>query len=384
MDNVLRACFYLFTTMAEDDRTQVEGIHCLFVISTPRGPDVDWDFMHRIFYLMAQVFPVRLKKVHLIGIPQQRRPLAVVDLMKRATKIAGEYMMNEADGDWLLPKSKMQFYLESKPKTILDELVKEESGLTARGIPLSLGGEWSLRDCSQWCRERMMTERSCHNMQNWHQHLYHQDPRALAYAGVTRARESAVHLPGGTTAAARTELPPPPPVGGGLLAGGHDHHPPPAVLCFLSAASAFEAVGAYSCNSNSSLSGGRNAITDLLFTSQSGVAAGTPPATACAVSTITAAGVQNSHGGGGGGLMQDAGGLSFATTSTPTAAVAAAAAAVGRSAAAFGGDNDSSTVGAGIGARKSDQATHGKFDFVASETRATDTIQATSISRYLR
>ncbi|KAL7560034.1 hypothetical protein ACA910_000073, partial [Epithemia clementina (nom. ined.)] len=372
MDNVLRACFYLFTTMAEDDRTQVEGIHFLLVISTPRGPEVDWNFLHRVFYLMAQVFPVRLQKLHLIGIPQQRRPSAVVDLMKNATNIVGEYMTQDGDdgaadgsgGDWLPHKSMIQVHLESKPKTILDNLLKE--GLTARGIPLSLGGEWSLRDCSQWCRERMMMERSCQNiMQNWH----HQDQRALT-AGcmddgveVTRAGASAVSRLEETaapTAPPSSSPPPPPPppqevlagAGAGLLAGGHQDHPPAGVLCCLSASSAFEAV-VTSSRSNSNISSsttGSSHNAQLLFASRAAPAAAAATGSTATTRTIigaggstsaptttagepptTAAAVPKLSGGRSSGGSMLGGGLSLASSSTTAAAVAAAA---GRRAAA--------------------------------------------------
>ncbi|KAL7564836.1 hypothetical protein ACA910_001583 [Epithemia clementina (nom. ined.)] len=373
MDNVLRSCFYLFTTMAEDDRTQVEGIHFLLVISTPRGPEVDWNFLHRVFYLMAKVFPVRLQKLHLIGIPQQRRPSAVVDLMENATNIVGEYRKQDGDdgaadgsgGDWLPHKSMIQVHLESKPKTILDNLLKE--GLTARGIPLSLGGEWSLRDCSQWCRERMMMERSCQKiMQNWH----HQDQRALS-AGcmddgvvVTRAGASAVSRLEETaapTAAPSSSPPPPPPpkevlagAGAGLLAGGHQDHPPAGVLCCLSASSAFEAVGT-SSRSNSNINSsttGRSHNAQLLFASRAAPAAAAATGTTATTTSIigaggstsaptttagepptTAAAVPNLSGGGSSGGSMLGGGLSLA--SSPTTAAAVAAAAGRRAAAAF-------------------------------------------------
>ncbi|KAL7577746.1 hypothetical protein ACA910_010508 [Epithemia clementina (nom. ined.)] len=59
-------------------------------------------------------------------------------------------------------------------------------------------GEWSLRDCLQWCQDCMLMERSCQNIQNWH----HQDLRASAACSadgaVTRSPESAslLHIGG--------------------------------------------------------------------------------------------------------------------------------------------------------------------------------------------
>ncbi|KAL7563562.1 hypothetical protein ACA910_002229 [Epithemia clementina (nom. ined.)] len=342
MDNVLKAFFYLFATMAEDDRTQVEGIHCLLVISTPRGPEVDWNFLHRIFYLMAQVFPVRLQKLHLIGIPQQRRPSAVVDLMKNATNIVDEYRKKNGNdgaaatdggGDWLPHKSMIQVHLESKPKIILDNLLK--NGLTARGIPLSLGGEWSLRDCSQWCRERMMMERSCQNiMQSWH----HQDHRALTAgsadgAVVPRSEETAALSPPVLSGGA-----------GSLLADGPQDYPLAGVLGCLSAGLTFEAVMGDSSNSNTSSTSGRSPNAQLLFASSAvapaadaaagttttgaGGSASAPPTTADVPPTTTAA-VPNLSGAevGSGCLMLlgTGGGLSLASSTTSAAAVAAAA-----------------------------------------------------------
>ncbi|KAL7580641.1 hypothetical protein ACA910_002155 [Epithemia clementina (nom. ined.)] len=162
LDHILRACFYIFRVMAEDDSTQIEGAHCLFVVSTPRSQTVDWEFLHRISYLMTRVFPVRIKVMHLIGIPQQKRPLAVGQVMTTALGLLRQQYFVE---DWM----EVQVHVETKPKQILQELSSSSQGggvLTPRGIPLSLGGEWKLEDFSLWCQERMMWERSKH-MNRW-------------------------------------------------------------------------------------------------------------------------------------------------------------------------------------------------------------------------
>ncbi|KAL7561669.1 hypothetical protein ACA910_015411 [Epithemia clementina (nom. ined.)] len=150
MENVLRALFYLVAAMAEDDRTQVEGVHCIFVISTPRGPEVDWNFFQRVVYLMTQVFPLRLKKFHIVGFPQQRKPSELAGIMQSATNVFGQYVEV-----W---QPILQIHAEHKKKQVMTELLS--TGLTTRGLPLFLGGQWSLRDFSQWCRHRMILERS--------------------------------------------------------------------------------------------------------------------------------------------------------------------------------------------------------------------------------
>ncbi|KAL7580614.1 hypothetical protein ACA910_002131 [Epithemia clementina (nom. ined.)] len=151
MENVLRACFYLIATIAEDDRSQVEGIHCLYVVSEPRGPDVDWVFFRRLNYLITKVFPVRLNKIHLLGIPQQRRPSHLSEIMTTATNVLRQYIE-----DWM---QTVQIHMETRPKRVLNELLA--AGLTTRGIPLFLGGGWTQRDFSyDWCRERMVWERA--------------------------------------------------------------------------------------------------------------------------------------------------------------------------------------------------------------------------------
>ncbi|KAL7560250.1 hypothetical protein ACA910_015470 [Epithemia clementina (nom. ined.)] len=157
LDHVLRALFYLFATMAQDEdddyRTQVQGIHCLFIASTPRSPKVDWECWHRIYHYMANVFPVRLHKMHLVGIPHQKHPFRVIgQTMAATTNAFGQHFVGPEYQHLL------QVHIETTPKQVLKELMA--AGLTKQGIPTCLGGDWTLQDFSVWCRTRSIRERS--------------------------------------------------------------------------------------------------------------------------------------------------------------------------------------------------------------------------------
>ncbi|KAL7563561.1 hypothetical protein ACA910_002228 [Epithemia clementina (nom. ined.)] len=186
LENVLRSCFYLVTVMAEDDRSQVEGVHCIYVVSTPRGPAMDWPLFHRFNYFLSHVFPVRMRQLHLVGFPHQKRPSELTDLMTTTTHALQQYYTQE---DW---SQVVQIHMEHRPKQVWTELVA--AGLTTKGIPLVLGGEWTQQDLAEWCNARMRWERSKDDLE-----------RAAAVATMSHGDEASIGL-----------LPGPPGIVGGV------------------------------------------------------------------------------------------------------------------------------------------------------------------------
>ena len=141
-ENKLRAFFYVYSVLAQDDQAQAEGIRTFILAVAPRHESLDWTFVQRAVYCICSVFPVRMRAIHFLSIPNHKRPFRPVDVVNVAVQVFGRFIS--------LPH--VQTHIQTQPGQILHELL--ELGLHKREIPLSFGGEWKIDDWYAWCQKR--------------------------------------------------------------------------------------------------------------------------------------------------------------------------------------------------------------------------------------
>ncbi|KAL7579257.1 hypothetical protein ACA910_011416 [Epithemia clementina (nom. ined.)] len=150
VERYLRCSFYWMKVLAENDLSPVSTVLALVLVVTPRSQDsYHADLaqrVHRQIILSKTIFPINVK-FHLLSIPQKRNPSFGANIVKDLFNIVCAYFQKWTD---------IKVHVETEPKKILTELLEE--GLTMKGIPFMLGGEWTFEDFSNWCQERMEQE----------------------------------------------------------------------------------------------------------------------------------------------------------------------------------------------------------------------------------
>ena len=108
----------------------------------PRHERVDWTLVHKIVYFLTRVFPVRIKALHFLSIPNHKRPFLPLDVVNMVVQVFGRFIF--------LPH--VQTHIQTKPGQILQDLL--DLGLHKKEIPLSYGGEWKIDEWYAWCRSQ--------------------------------------------------------------------------------------------------------------------------------------------------------------------------------------------------------------------------------------
>ena len=139
MENHLRCLFYVFSLLAQDDRSQVEGAMCFIVMMTARHPDLDWGWIDQAGRLLGTVFPVRLN-LHLLNFPSQSR-LTLAGLLNGTARAMLQSFGLAA-----------RVHIQERPGQIFDQLLS--MGLATAGIPLYFGGEWKYEEFFKWCQSQ--------------------------------------------------------------------------------------------------------------------------------------------------------------------------------------------------------------------------------------
>ncbi|KAL7580617.1 hypothetical protein ACA910_002134 [Epithemia clementina (nom. ined.)] len=172
-DQLLRCWFYIYKVLAENDLSQVDGVHALIVAAMPRSKETDLhlNYACRASALVSRAFPVKVH-IHLLSIPQQRKPSLATKLVNATVQVLSQYFDNNATGT--NKNATITIYnqpLRCKNK-ILDDLL--DLGMVRKAIPHFYGGEWKREDFFDWCQERM----------EWEQEVYQDrllgDPLGMA------------------------------------------------------------------------------------------------------------------------------------------------------------------------------------------------------------
>ena len=153
IESLLRVFFYIGKILAEESLSQIDGAICLLVVMTPRTTKQMGEMNEERFAvasLMAQIFPIR-PRVHLLAIPSQKRKVFTSQFANGVVQILQRHFSS-----WLGQRGNLSLHVQTEPNEILNDLI--ELGLTIKGIPLSLGGEWRFEDFFMWCQERMEWE----------------------------------------------------------------------------------------------------------------------------------------------------------------------------------------------------------------------------------
>jgi hypothetical protein len=136
----LRAAFYVLTLLAQEKDAQTRGILAFNLLVSPRTTGLDHDFSHAFYRLMG-LFPLKME-VHLLNfLPKCGGKHAVVkQVMTAGFAFCSMYI------------GAFQVVTERAGAAMLAHLMA--LGLTAAGVPVSVGGKWTYASFSRWCRDR--------------------------------------------------------------------------------------------------------------------------------------------------------------------------------------------------------------------------------------
>lgn len=156
VENKLRAWFYIFSLLSQDDRTQMEPIMVLVFSSaaaTSQEQVEDWEFVSHASSLVASIFPIQLR-LHLLNIPSPNQPrqeqLLRTDPAENAAAAAiSAFVVFQ---QCINMQIHIQMHAETENNRIFSELLS--LGMTPKGIPCSVGGEWKIEDWYLWFQGR--------------------------------------------------------------------------------------------------------------------------------------------------------------------------------------------------------------------------------------
>lgn len=157
VENFLRSLFYIYKILAEDDLSQVDGVIVLVISATPRSKngDLDVELARRSTTLVSGVFPVKARGIHLLSVPQQKKPSVAANLVLSTVSLINQYC--EARRHHRRNGSLRIHVQTPECKTrIFEDLL--DVGLSKKSIPNCFGGEWKQSDFFDWCQERMEWE----------------------------------------------------------------------------------------------------------------------------------------------------------------------------------------------------------------------------------
>ncbi|KAL7580635.1 hypothetical protein ACA910_002151 [Epithemia clementina (nom. ined.)] len=165
-ENKLRAFFYIFKILAENDLSQIDGAVVLAATATPRSKgehEVDWDSVRRSITLASNCFPVKTI-THLISFPQHKKPALATKIVNSFVATLQQYFFFAGGGSSSFSTNQnrgLRFHVhvqtpDEEANKVLNELIAR--GFTKEGIPHVFGGEWQLPSFFYWCQERMESE----------------------------------------------------------------------------------------------------------------------------------------------------------------------------------------------------------------------------------
>mmetsp|Transcript_11911 Transcript_11911/g.22785 ORF Transcript_11911/g.22785 Transcript_11911/m.22785 type:complete len:582 (-) Transcript_11911:161-1906(-) len=141
----LRAAFYVMAFLSKEENSQSEGILALSLLVSPRVQGLDHGYEHRIYRLM-NTFPLKIH-LHLLNcLPKTGKHALVQQVMTSGFAFASMYFGG------------FQVFTEKSGTDMLARLT--ELGLTADGVPVSVGGTWTYENFTRWCRERITAEQT--------------------------------------------------------------------------------------------------------------------------------------------------------------------------------------------------------------------------------
>ncbi|KAL7580672.1 hypothetical protein ACA910_002184 [Epithemia clementina (nom. ined.)] len=114
----------------------------LVVLSTPRIRDMDWAVVRRVTYLGSHVFSTISPCSHFLTICTERKRHIASTIVEAAINLCRHIYSSSL--------SINIHYQTTEGDEILQGLLS--AGLTKKGIPLMVGGEWKIDDWYLWCQ----------------------------------------------------------------------------------------------------------------------------------------------------------------------------------------------------------------------------------------
>jgi hypothetical protein len=140
-----RTLFYLLQVLSEDKVSQEKGVATLNLAVTPRVTKLRMDVVKKR-HEVVRVMPIKLKNVHVVVYPPKNGKRSLVnELISIAVHLAQQLVGKRA-----------VIHMGETQEQFLTKL--EQYGISQKGVPQTLGGDWKYEEFTLWQRRRSQYE----------------------------------------------------------------------------------------------------------------------------------------------------------------------------------------------------------------------------------